>query len=786
MERDTLANPDRSYSKETIDMHETFKQTVLLRIPVLNDLRKGLIESISPHMKPTHVSYIDKKIGELLSYSNYYLTEDHYNYIALSTIYDFFQTLITEQITKNNTVNGEMNRETGSSLVEIRCYFKKDVYVFTDKVREITTFADNCKNFPLDDLYCQAPTSQDWKILKSITKYYQFSPKQISIQNYQSYAGKVFFLVAAMGRGSNLIPKEEGEVDDLLDKLLFEPEAVGPVTVGGAPYKEDKKLDDLTPALFGRFLKYSIKPDKGLIDGGFFMGNPDNRILKVLFNFVELPIVRFVRKTFTFEKVKIDTKHYIDPSIFKDLFEDEPGDRPPNLRNGLSSFRFIQQKLVENNEGKVKSNLIRVRFLYYNRLRSLQSKIDSLVRNRKTNTKQNQIGLVQSQTKYGELEEEAVKPSKDPELDRLQKEWENNDEEIDFDECYNQEKPVLSANAYKNLNLNNGGIDVGFENLSPDRFNSSATILMSPQRTPLKNSIRNPLKSPRKTHAPLFSPLKEKEDLQFDCDVDESSTYKILPPADMKRFETVVIHCHGGGFVGQTSSSHQAYMNKWVNDFKVPFFSIDYRLAPESQFPVLVNDVIKGYLWVLGYMQYVLGVRPKHILCIGDSAGSNLLCGLTSWCILNNVRRPDHLVLFYPAMGLDEQIFTPSLLFSLDDLMLNYSALRMCSGYYVGRHQRPDDNFFLSCALTPKEVLRKFPQVELFVSDRDPLRDDGMRFALRAVKSGCNIKLHYLENLSHALLSQSTGGGLVEAKQFMIEAVRIIKKILSRFEEEKL
>lgn len=48
-----------------------------------------------------------------------------------------------------------------------------------------------------------------------------------------------------------------------------------------------------------------------------------------------------------------------------------------------------------------------------------------------------------------------------------------------------------------------------------------------------------------------------------------------LPPA-----KKLIIHCHGGGFVAQSSKSHELYLREWAVALDIPIFSIDYSLAP--------------------------------------------------------------------------------------------------------------------------------------------------------------------------------------------------------------
>lgn len=173
-------------------------------------------------------------------------------------------------------------------------------------------------------------------------------------------------------------------------------------------------------------------------------------------------------------------------------------------------------------------------------------------------------------------------------------------------------------------------------------------------------------------------------------------------------------------------------------------------------------------------------MQPKQIVAVGDSAGGNLLCSLTTWCILNKVRKPDELLLFYPAMSTETNKFTPSLLFSLNDPMLNYSSLRMCSFYYNGDGQEPDRNPFISPRLLPPHILASFPSTTLYIGELDPLRDNVVRFANNLHRAGSRVKLHYLVNLQHGHLSSAYDGGLFEAIAMMDDVMKMLREILSR------
>ena len=67
------------------------------------------------------------------------------------------------------------------------------------------------------------------------------------------------------------------------------------------------------------------------------------------------------------------------------------------------------------------------------------------------------------------------------------------------------------------------------------------------------------------------------------------------------------------------------------------------------------------------------------MILIGDSAGGNLILGITILCIVTNFRKPDKLILGYPALDLSLNRFYPSLMNGLNDILLappNYMKIK--------------------------------------------------------------------------------------------------------------
>lgn len=65
------------------------------------------------------------------------------------------------------------------------------------------------------------------------------------------------------------------------------------------------------------------------------------------------------------------------------------------------------------------------------------------------------------------------------------------------------------------------------------------------------------------------------------------------------RTSAIMIHCHGGGFVAQSSRSHEIYLRDWAQQLGIPIVSVDYSLAPEAPFPRAIEEVFYAYCWAV-------------------------------------------------------------------------------------------------------------------------------------------------------------------------------------------
>ncbi|KAK6323510.1 hypothetical protein J4Q44_G00058490 [Coregonus suidteri] len=251
----------------------------------------------------------------------------------------------------------------------------------------------------------------------------------------------------------------------------------------------------------------------------------------------------------------------------------------------------------------------------------------------------------------------------------------------------------------------------------------------------------------------------------------------------------LLIHFHGGGFVAQTSKSHENYLKSWSKDLNVPILSVDYSLAPEAPFPRALEECFYAYCWALKDC-HLLGSTAERVCLAGDSAGGNLCITMSMRAISSGV--PDGIMAAYPATLLTTDA-SPSRLLTFMDPMLPLGVLSKCLNAYAGVDSQvvqptkgtstlyalgPRDypegfeplhseclaviqnsscpivnNPFVSPLLAPNDLLRGLPPVHLAVSALDALLDDSVMFAKKLRDVGQPVTLRVVEDLPHGFLS---------------------------------
>lgn len=238
--------------------------------------------------------------------------------------------------------------------------------------------------------------------------------------------------------------------------------------------------------------------------------------------------------------------------------------------------------------------------------------------------------------------------------------------------------------------------------------------------------------------------------------------------------KSLVIHCHGGGFVAQTSRSHEIYLKRWAKKLDVPILSIDYSLSMDAPFPRALEEVLYVYGWVLKYGRSMLGTTLDKIILAGDSAGANLCLCMTLRCLELNLRVPDGIFMAYTPVWV-EFIPSPSRILCLSDPVLPFGFLMRClKTYAVQSNQKPipvkqlshegksllDEFVFevprnplLSPYLAPDKDLARMPPIKILSLELDPCLDDSIMFGKKLRSLGVPVKVDVVPDLTHGFLN---------------------------------
>lgn len=143
----------------------------------------------------------------------------------------------------------------------------------------------------------------------------------------------------------------------------------------------------------------------------------------------------------------------------------------------------------------------------------------------------------------------------------------------------------------------------------------------------------------------------------------------------------LIVHCHGGGFVAQSSKSHEIYLKEWATKLNIPILSIDYSLAPQAPYPRALEEVFYAYCWAIKNC-HLLGSTAEKVIIGGDSAGGNLSLGCCIKAIESGIRKPDGVFIAYCPV-LISFAPCPARILCVMDPLLPFGFLMRCLKAYA-------------------------------------------------------------------------------------------------------
>ena len=205
-----------------------------------------------------------------------------------------------------------------------------------------------------------------------------------------------------------------------------------------------------------------------------------------------------------------------------------------------------------------------------------------------------------------------------------------------------------------------------------------------------------------------------------------------------------VLEIHGGGFVLGTVEMSDGFCDRVAAEDQAVVVSVDYRLAPEDPFPAALDDCYAALSWLHDNADE-LGVDRERIAIAGQSAGGGLAAGIA--LLARDRGGPALCFQLLEIPELDDRLETPSMQQFTDTPLWNRPNAVSSWAHYLG----PDHDGDVSPYAAPSraEDLSGLPSAFVSVMEFDPLRDEGIIYAMRLLGAGVATELHAYPGTFH-------------------------------------
>jgi acetyl esterase len=206
-----------------------------------------------------------------------------------------------------------------------------------------------------------------------------------------------------------------------------------------------------------------------------------------------------------------------------------------------------------------------------------------------------------------------------------------------------------------------------------------------------------------------------------------------------------VLYIHGGGFFLGSIDTEHGGSARLAQDLGVVVVSVDYRLAPEHPFPAPLEDCYAALVW-LHEQADALGVDPTCIAINGGSAGGGLAAGLA---LLARDRGGPAICFQYLGIPeLDDRLETPSMQQFHDTPMWSRPSAVKSWEWYLGDAYGTDHVSPYAAPARATDVAG-LPPAYISTMEFDPLRDEGIHYALKLMEAGVQVELHSFPGTFH-------------------------------------
>ncbi|MBW2942213.1 alpha/beta hydrolase [Zhongshania aquimaris] len=220
---------------------------------------------------------------------------------------------------------------------------------------------------------------------------------------------------------------------------------------------------------------------------------------------------------------------------------------------------------------------------------------------------------------------------------------------------------------------------------------------------------------------------------------------RLYKPKESKSPAPGCVLFHGGAWVfGDLNSEHVRCM-KLALDSSAVVVNVDYRLAPEYPFPIGIEDCYSALVWTANNSSE-LSIDPERIAVTGGSAGGNLAAGVSLMARDRDGPKISFQMLLYPV--LDYQMQTQSMINGSELPIWDSEKTKHAWDFYLS-HEDKGANISPYASPSHAQDLRNLPTTYIMVAEHDPLRDEGILYAMRLLANNISTELHVIPETVH-------------------------------------
>ena len=217
----------------------------------------------------------------------------------------------------------------------------------------------------------------------------------------------------------------------------------------------------------------------------------------------------------------------------------------------------------------------------------------------------------------------------------------------------------------------------------------------------------------------------------------ENYSLKLFKPTKNENLP-VVIYFHGGCFVSGSFETHDQQLREIAYQSGALVVAVEYRLAPEHQFPAAHNDAFDSANFIHKNC-HLWGGNKDKITIAGDSAGGHLAL-ITSLRLRDSGNwMPTKQILIYPM--LDATASCNSYSANGDRFIITRDALLSGFDMYLRGTSIPKEHPEISPLF--RADLYGLPETHIITAEYDPLMDEGALFYNKLLDAG--VDAHYKE-----------------------------------------